>query len=92
MGNAETCVIAESDCVWERKHRGLRIDLKRPNQKTRQLIVNAQTLDDGDVDRIRLLVAITDVTDMRAVYRRSDAGEHGRHQAVALHQESMAAC
>jgi len=68
------------------------IDLKRPNQKTRQLIVNAQTLDDGDVDRIRLLVAITDVTDMRAVYRRSDAGEHGRHQAVALHQESMAAC
>ncbi|WP_276122061.1 sensor histidine kinase [Pararhizobium qamdonense] len=45
------------------------IDLKRPNQKTRQLVVNAQTLADGDVDRIRLLVAITDVTEMRAEAR-----------------------
>ncbi len=39
------------------------IDLKRPGQKTRQLVLNAQTLDDGDIDHIRLLLAIVDVTD-----------------------------
>ena len=48
------------------------IDLKRPNQKTRQLVVHAQTLDDGDLDHIRLLLAITDVTDMRAAARLKD--------------------
>lgn len=45
------------------------IDLKRPNQKTRQLIVNARTLDDGAIDRVRLLVAISDVTHARAEAR-----------------------
>lgn len=30
------------------------------------MVVNARTLDDGDLDHIRLLLAITDVTDMRA--------------------------
>ncbi len=48
------------------------IDLKRPNQKTRQLIVNAQILDDGDKDHIRLLLAITDVTDARAEAKLKD--------------------
>lgn len=42
------------------------IDLKRTNQKTRNLVVSARTLDDGDKDRIRLLLAVTDVTDARA--------------------------
>jgi two-component sensor histidine kinase len=48
------------------------IDLMRPNQKTRQLVVNARTLDDGDADHIRLLLAITDVTEMRAEARLKD--------------------
>ncbi|WP_377278117.1 sensor histidine kinase [Rhizobium sp. R86522] len=48
------------------------IDLKRPNQKTRQLVVNAQTLDDGDPDHLRLLLAVTDVTDIRAEARLKD--------------------
>jgi two-component sensor histidine kinase len=48
------------------------IDLKRPNQKTRNLIVNAQTLDDGVKDRIRILLAVTDVTDARAQARMND--------------------
>jgi two-component sensor histidine kinase len=48
------------------------IDLKRPNQKMRQLVVNARTLDDGDLDHIRLLLAVTDVTDMRAEARLKD--------------------
>ncbi|MDP2782448.1 sensor histidine kinase [Devosia sp.] len=48
------------------------IDLKRSNQKTRQLVVNACTLDDGDIDNIRLLLALTDVTDARAETRLKD--------------------
>jgi hypothetical protein len=48
------------------------IDLKRFEQKTRQLIVNAQVLDDGNKDHIRLLVAITDVTDARADAKQKD--------------------
>lgn len=48
------------------------IDLKRNGQKTRQLVVNARVLEDGDPDRTRLLVAITDVTDARANARQKD--------------------
>ncbi|MDI6029502.1 histidine kinase dimerization/phosphoacceptor domain -containing protein [Corticibacterium sp. UT-5YL-CI-8] len=48
------------------------IDLKRPNQKTRNLVVNARTLDDGDKDHIRLLLAVTDVTVARAEARLKD--------------------
>ncbi|PSJ52166.1 sensor histidine kinase [Kumtagia ephedrae] len=48
------------------------IDFKRPKQKTRNLVVNARTLDDGDTDHIRLLLAVTDVTDARAEARLKD--------------------
>lgn len=48
------------------------IDLNRPNQKTRNLIVNARTLDDGVKDHVRLLLAITDVTDVRTEARLKD--------------------
>ncbi len=48
------------------------IDLKRANQKTRQLVVNARVLEDGDPDRVRLLLAVTDVTDARADARQKD--------------------
>lgn len=48
------------------------LDLKRPNQTTRNLIINARTLDDGDTDHIRLLVAVTDVTVARAEARLKD--------------------
>ena len=45
------------------------IDLVRTDRSTRQLVVNARTLDDGDSKHIRLLVTITDVTDARAEAR-----------------------
>lgn len=48
------------------------IDLQRPNQKTRHLVVNARTLDDGNIDHIRLLLAVTDVTNARAEARLKD--------------------
>jgi two-component sensor histidine kinase len=45
------------------------IDLKRPGHSPRQLLVHARTLDDSAEDRVRLLVAVTDVTDARAEIR-----------------------
>lgn len=48
------------------------IDLKRPSQKTRHLVVNAQILDDGQLDHIRLLLAVSDVTEARAADRLKD--------------------
>ena len=48
------------------------IDLARPGHKTRNLVINARTLDDGDADRVRLLMAVTDVTDARAKAREKD--------------------
>lgn len=48
------------------------IDLRRPDRKTRHLVVNARTLDDGDKEHIRLLLAVSDVTDARAQARLKD--------------------
>ena len=48
------------------------IDLHRPDRPSRQLVLNARTLDDGDKDRVRLLLAVADVTDARAEARLKD--------------------
>jgi len=45
------------------------LDLELPGQATRQLVVYARTLDDGDADHVRLLLAVTDVTEARAQAR-----------------------
>lgn len=48
------------------------IDLVRPDRRARNLVINARTLNDGEADNIRLLVAINDVTDARAETRIKD--------------------
>lgn len=48
------------------------VDLRRPGRPPRSLVVNARTLDDGDETRTRLLMAVSDVTDMRAQARLKD--------------------
>jgi two-component sensor histidine kinase len=48
------------------------MDLVRNGQKPRCLVLNATKLDDGDKDRIRLLLAVTDVTVARAESRQKD--------------------
>jgi two-component sensor histidine kinase len=48
------------------------IDLIRRNQKPRSLVIHAHKLDDGDMERVRLLVAITDVTLTRAESKQKD--------------------
>lgn len=45
------------------------LDLRRPGRSSRDLVVNARTLDDGNTAHIRLLMAVTDVTDARAEAR-----------------------
>jgi two-component sensor histidine kinase len=60
------------------------IDLTRPNQKTRNLVVHARTLNDGVIDRVRLLLAVTDVTDARADARHKD--DLVREKAVLLQE------
>jgi two-component sensor histidine kinase len=60
------------------------IDLQRPNEKTRNLVVNARTLDDGDIEHIRLLLAVTDVTDVRAEARLKD--DLVRDKAILLQE------
>ncbi|MBB3771591.1 two-component sensor histidine kinase [Angulomicrobium tetraedrale] len=60
------------------------IDLERPDQMTRRLVVNARQLDDGDKERIRLLLAITDVTDIRAEARLKD--DLVREKAILLQE------
>jgi len=48
------------------------IELRRPNRTTRQLVVRAQILEDGEQDHVRLLLAVTDVTDMRDAAQLKD--------------------
>jgi two-component sensor histidine kinase len=60
------------------------LDLKRSGQTTRQLVVNARKLEDGDADHTRLLVAITDVTAMRAEARLKD--DLVREKAILLQE------
>ncbi|ABD07648.1 signal transduction histidine kinase [Rhodopseudomonas palustris HaA2] len=60
------------------------IDLERPNQTARNLVVNARTLDDGDRDHVRLLLAVTDVTDERAAARLKD--DLIREKAILLQE------
>lgn len=48
------------------------VDLARPGQPTRKLIVNARTLDDGRTDHVRLLLALADVTEAQTAVRLRD--------------------
>jgi two-component sensor histidine kinase len=60
------------------------IDLVYKDQKPRCLLVNAHKLDDGDKERVRLLVAVTDITLARAEARQKD--ELIREKAILLQE------
>ena len=59
-------------------------ELVRKGKETRTLILNASKLDDGDMDRVRLLLAMTDVTYARAQARQKD--DLLREKAVLLQE------
>lgn len=48
------------------------LDLVRPGRPLRNLVLHARKLEDGDAEHVRLLLAITDVTDIRADARLKD--------------------
>jgi two-component sensor histidine kinase len=60
------------------------IDLIRKDHKPRSLLINAHKLDEGDMERVRLMVAITDVTFARAEARQKD--ELLREKAILLQE------
>jgi two-component system, sensor histidine kinase PdtaS len=51
---------------------GYEIDLKRPGQPDRRLVLNAQKLSYGEDASVRLLVAVLDVTDARVAEKLKD--------------------
>jgi two-component sensor histidine kinase len=60
------------------------IDLVRNGAEPRYLVVNARKLDDGDNDRVRLLLAVSDVTFARAEARQKD--DLIREKAILLQE------
>ena len=60
------------------------LDLVRTGQPTRNLLLNASRLEDGDTQHIRLLLAVTDVTDVRAEAKHKD--ELLREKAILLQE------
>jgi two-component sensor histidine kinase len=51
---------------------GYEIDLCRPNQASRRIVVNAQNLAYGNGEAVRLLVSVLDVTDARIAEKLKD--------------------
>nr|WP_246519883.1 histidine kinase dimerization/phosphoacceptor domain -containing protein [Ancylobacter lacus] len=60
------------------------MDLVRPGQSSRRLVINARRLEDGDMDRTRLLMAVSDVTDARAETRQRE--DLVREKAILLQE------
>lgn len=60
------------------------IDLVRAGRDVRHLVLNANRLEDGDEDHIRLLLAVTDVTDARAAAKQKD--DLVREKAILLQE------
>jgi two-component sensor histidine kinase len=84
MGLAATQLPAESRSIRERQIEAYEIDLFRKNHAPRCLVLNARKLDDGENHRIRLLLAITDVTLARAEARQKD--DLIREKAILLQE------
>lgn len=51
---------------------GYEIDLKRKDRENRRLVLNAQKLDYGNKDNVRLLLSVADVTDARIAEKLKD--------------------
>jgi two-component sensor histidine kinase len=51
---------------------GYEIDLNRKDRESRHLVLNAQKLEYGNADNVRLLVAVSDVTDARIAEKLKD--------------------
>ena len=60
------------------------MDLKRAQQESRRLVINARRLEFGDTDNARLLVTVADVTDARVAEKLKD--DLLREKAILLQE------
>ncbi|GGB91102.1 histidine kinase [Novosphingobium endophyticum] len=58
------------------------MDLKRAGDPTRNLVINAHVLDHDDDEALRLVVAVTDVTEARQAQRANDTLVQEKHMLV----------
>lgn len=63
---------------------GYEMDLKRAGQGVRRLVINAHKLDYGDAEHVRLLLAVSDVTDARLSDKLKD--DLLREKAILLQE------
>tara|TARA_R110002020_G_scaffold127531_3_gene286106 strand:+ start:7967 stop:9013 length:1047 start_codon:yes stop_codon:yes gene_type:complete len=64
-GGAQLTALLEATAAGMADVRGYELDLKRPGQGTRRLVISAQKLDYAEESEVRLLLTIADVTDAR---------------------------
>ncbi|MFT2215455.1 sensor histidine kinase [Rhizobium giardinii] len=69
---AQLSALLEATAAGMADVRGYEMDLKRPSQDTRRLVLSAQKLDYADTSKVRLLLTVTDVTDARVADRVKD--------------------
>jgi two-component sensor histidine kinase len=62
---AQLNVLLKATAAGQAEVEGYEIDLCRPGQADRRLVLNAQKLDYGNKESVRLLLAVLDVTDAR---------------------------
>nr|WP_064248206.1 sensor histidine kinase [Rhizobium leguminosarum]OAP93794.1 histidine kinase [Rhizobium leguminosarum] len=69
---AQLSVLLEATAAGMADVRGYEMDLKRPGQDTRRLVLSAQKLDYADTSKVRLLLTVADVTDARIAEKVKD--------------------
>jgi two-component sensor histidine kinase len=70
---AQLNVLLKATAAGQAEVEGYEIDLRRPDKADRHLVINAQKLDYGNKESIRLLVAVLDVTDARLAEKLKNA-------------------
>jgi len=60
------------------------MDLKRPDKETRRLVLGAHKLEYGEADGIRIVLSVSDVTDLRESEKRKD--DLLREKAILLQE------
>jgi two-component sensor histidine kinase len=84
MGHAEADIATEGYGVGSAEIGAYEIDLVREGGEPRCLVLNARKLNDGDSNPVRLLLAVSDVTFVRAEARQKD--DLIREKAVLLQE------
>lgn len=69
---AQLSVLLQATAAGLADVHGYEMDLKRPCQDTRRLVLDAQLLDYADTTQVRLLLTVTDVTDARVAEKVKD--------------------